>query len=454
MSLGLDDPIVAVATPPGAACRAVVRISGANVTSIVDRILDVCVPKKGPPVRITGHVVIESLGTPLPVNLLVWPGRRSYTGQSMAELHVIGAPPLLELLLTALIDMGARPAERGEFTMRAFLNGRIDLLQAEAVSGVIDAADHDELLSALMQLGGGITQQLREIRSTIIAILGDLEAGLDFVEDDIEFISKTELLTRLNDARSILKRLRNDARQRLPSDCRPRAVLAGLPNAGKSTLFNTLAQAELAIVSTIAGTTRDYLSCPITIGNTAIELVDTAGWDYPTDNIMIAAEELRQQQLNTADVVVWCSAADLTREERDTDRKLGNLAAAMACRFVSVVTCIDRVQSDNQSEKRLRVSAVTGSGLDELRLQITDRLTDHQRSRGELLATTSLRCRNSIQQALSSIDCALDSAVQDLGDEITAISLRESLQELRSILGETWTDEILDHIFSSFCIGK
>ncbi len=454
MPFSLDDPIVAVATPPGAASRGIVRVSGANVVSIVDRILNICVPQKGPPVRLTGHVVAESLGTPLAANLLVWPGSRSYTGQPMAEFHVIGAPPVLELMLAAVIDMGARPAERGEFTMRAFLNGRIDLLQAEAVSGVIDATDHDELLSALTQLGGGLTQQLQNIRSAIIAILGDLEAGLDFVEDDIEFISKTKLLERLNDARAVLKRLLNDARHRLPSDCRPRVVLAGLPNAGKSTLFNTLAKAELAIVSTIAGTTRDYLSCPITIGSSAIELVDTAGWESPTDDITITAEELRQQQLNTAEMVVWCSAADLTRDERAADRELGNLAASLACRFIPIVTCTDRVHGDDQPEGLIHVSAVSGAGLGELKLLIADQLTEHQLPRGEILATTSLRCRDSIQRALLSIDCALDSTAGDLGDEITAINLREALRELRIMLGETWTDEILDHIFSSFCIGK
>ncbi len=134
----------------------------------------------------------------------------------MAEFHVIGSPPIIDLVVQAIVEAGARPAERGEFTMRAFLNGRIDLLQAEAVLGVIDAADHEELQSALTQLGGGLTQKLQRIRSTIIAILGDLEAGLDFVEEDIEFISSTEIIERLNSARSTFQRLLDDSEARLP----------------------------------------------------------------------------------------------------------------------------------------------------------------------------------------------------------------------------------------------
>ena len=454
MPFSLDDPIVAVATPPGPAFRGIVRVSGANAVSIVDRILDVSVPSKGPPVRLTGHLHTERLGSPLAASVLLWPGTRSYTGQPMAEFHVIGAPPVLELLSSAVVDMGARLAERGEFTMRAFLNGRIDLLQAEAVSGVIDAADHDELLSALSQLGGGLTQQLRGIRSAVIAVLGDLEAGLDFVEDDIEFISTAEVVERLNDIRSVLKHLLIDARQRLPSDSRPRVVLAGLPNAGKSTLFNRLAQADLAIASKTVGTTRDYLSCPIIIGNLTVELVDTAGWGNFISDIMSFAQEQRRQQLDSAELVVWCSAADQHPDEQAADRTLRDQSQSQTHQFVRIVTCADRVRRCHESAELLRVSAVTGEGLDDLRRLISDTLTGDRSSRHELVATTSLRCGHSIQQALFSVDRALDSATRGLGDEIIVISLRETLRELRSMLGETWTDDILDHIFSSFCIGK
>jgi len=454
MSFDLDDTIAAVASPPGSAVRGIVRASGKEVVSLVSQLLAIDAPQSGPPVRLRGNVLAECIGAPLPADVLLWPSARSYTGQPMAEFHVIGSPPVLELLLLAVIEAGARPAERGEFTMRAFLNGRIDLLQAEAVVGVIDAADHEQLQAALTQLGGGLTQQLREIRTSMIAILGDLEAGLDFVEEDIEFISSTEMIRRLHEARAILAGLLSDSEERLPSGYRPVVVLAGLPNAGKSTLFNRLAKADLAIASTVAGTTRDYLSCQVTIHGLTVDLVDTAGWAQSGDDIMATAQHLRQEQLKSADLVIWCTAADLSDSEQAANNRLLAEGGLQATPFISLTTCIDRLPAECNLRGTPGVSAVSGAGLGELRHSIASTLTKNNSNRIELLATTSARCRDSIQQAIVSIDSAVDSATGNLGDEITAIGLREALRELRSMLGETWTDDILDHIFSSFCIGK
>ena len=421
---------------------------------IVSRLLNSDVPQTGAPVRIRGCVLSKRLGSPLPVSVLVWPTARSYTGQPMAEFHVIGSPAILELLLAAVIDEGARLAERGEFTMRAFLNGRIDLLQAEAVSGVIDAADHDELRSALTQLGGGLTQELQQIRSSLIAILGDLEAGLDFVEEDIEFISSETLIRRMTDIRVALQDLLVDSVNRLPSGYRPRVVLAGLPNAGKSTLFNRLADADLAIASEIAGTTRDYLCCPVSFAGISIDLIDTAGWTNSKDPIQMTAVERRQQQLDAADLVIWCRAGDLNEEDQLKDAELRDSVLSRSRRLIEITTCIDRSGTSDNSDEGICVSALSGAGLSELRHQLVQCLTEETTSRGELRATISSRCRDSIERVLLSIDSAVESVKEDLGEELTAIGLRESLQEFRGILGETWTDDILDHIFSSFCIGK
>lgn len=453
MPFNTEDTIAAVASPPGAAARGIVRVSGAEAVELVGKLLDQPLPDHGPPQRLSARVIAPAIGSPLPTHLLVWPGHRSYTGQPMVEFHLIGATPVLELLLNAVLEAGARPAERGEFTMRAFLNGRMDLLQAEAVTGVIDAADHEELQSALTQLGGGLTKKLREIRSSIIAMLGDLEAGLDFVEEDIEFISAEEMIRRLNEGREILRYLLEDARDRLPAGGRRRVVLAGLPNAGKSTLFNRLAEEQLAIASTVAGTTRDYLSCPVTIGDVTFDLIDTAGWDDTSDGPMQVAHQLRDQQLGSADLVVWCTAADLADDERVRSDRQRAAAERQSRQLISILTCVDRVQQQ-QPCGHTAVSAVSGEGVDSLRQLMLHRLTNNGSSHHELLATTSVRCRDSLRRALESLDAAVDAASQQLGDEITAISLREALTELRAMLGETWTDDILDHIFSSFCIGK
>ena len=454
MPFNLDDTITAVASPPGTAVRGIVRVSGTDVVRLLNRLLDIDVPSTGPPTRIQGNVLAEDIGAPLPIHVLLWPGARSYTGQPMAEFHVIGSPPILELLLLAVTQAGARTAERGEFTMRAFLNGRIDLLQAEAVTGVIDAVDHEQLQAALTQLGGGLTRQLHDIRSTIIAILGDLEAGLDFVEDDIEFISSDEMIERLNAVRDVLQRLLSDSEERLPSGYRPSVVVAGLPNAGKSTLFNRLAESELAIASTIAGTTRDYLSCPVTFEGLEVDLVDTAGIDHSTDAIMSAANRQQQHQIESADLVLWCTAADLASVSAIRNSRLLAEARLQSRSLICVTTCVDRGQAANVPPSTVDVSVVSGEGLNVLQSSIAGALTECRSARSQLLSTTSARCRDSIRQAMVSIDSAVESATHHRGDEITALGLRETLQELRSILGETWTDDILDHIFSSFCIGK
>lgn len=454
MAFELEDTIAAIASPPGPAQRGIVRVSGPRTVGVLQTLLGDEVLHVSAPTRLSTQLTTEEFGSPLPVNILLWPNSRSYTGQPLAEIHAIGAPPILELLMAILCRCGVRAAERGEFTMRAFLNGRIDLVQAEAVLGVIDAADHDELQAALTQLGGGLTTQLQTIRDTIIAILGDLEAGLDFVEEDIEFISEDEIIRRLNTAYSTLDRLYSDSQQRLPAGYRPRVVLAGLPNAGKSTLFNCLTKEQQAIESEIAGTTRDYLSGILSLDSWTVELLDTAGREQPRDGITASAELLAEQQRQSADLVIWCRAADLAPADQDIDQQLQEECRRSCSHVLSLTTCSDRQPDLHKVSGSLAVSVVTKDGLEELRAAILDRLSGTASSRTELLATTSVRCRDSIAKAREAVHDAIKSASTSFGDEITAISLRDALHELRAMLGETWTDDILDHIFSSFCIGK
>ncbi|MCA9065425.1 MAG: hypothetical protein KDA96_20295, partial [Planctomycetaceae bacterium] len=243
MPIDLEDCIVAVASPPGAAARGIIRLSGTNIREVVAAVFqsrdsEASWQVARLPRRTPGFLNLPRVGLPVPAALYFWPTRRSYTGQPMAELHLIGAMPLLDAALETLCERGARPAERGEFTMRAFLSGRVDLVQAEAVVGVIDATSHQELQTALQQLGGAVTSRLSGTRQALLELLGDLEAGLDFVEEDIEFITAEEVHLRLTNAQSVLETLSRDADDRLPSGHLPRVVLTGLPNAGKSTLFN------------------------------------------------------------------------------------------------------------------------------------------------------------------------------------------------------------------------
>ena len=201
----------------------------------------------------------------------------------------------------------------GEFTLRAFLAGRLDLLQAEAVLGVIDAEDHAQLQTALEQLAGGLSGRIGELREQLLLHLADLEAGLDFVDEDLDFVSRDILRERLEEGIARLDTLIAQAERRMTLSGRRQVVLAGLPNAGKSTLFNALAGRAAAIVSPMRGTTRDVLSAEVGLDGVVITLWDTAGWDDPASAIDAAAGDVRLDRLERADLVIWCTAADLWR---------------------------------------------------------------------------------------------------------------------------------------------
>lgn len=488
MPLDLNDTIAALASPPGPAERGIVRVSGGEVRGVLARVfrasgnsgvdwLSSTLPR-----RYSGMLDIPSIGVPLPTALMWWPTRRSFTGQPMGELHLPGSPPLLDAVLEHLFDQGARPARRGEFTLRAFLAGRIDLLQAEAVLGVIDATDHDELQQALLQLGGGMTVRMRDLRADLLAILGDLEAGLDFVDEDIEFVSRDEVCRRLSLSLQTLGGLMTDAETRLPSGWRRQVVLAGLPNAGKSTLFNRLTEQNKAIVSAIPGTTRDYLTCPLTMsgaqGQVEVDLIDTAGWEDAADLVMHRAQQLRSEQSSACDLVIWCSSCGNTRDEHEQDRQCRQQLEAQQLPLLRVFTQCDTVrdasvgagceapsimptpvaQKDacrvDDERGDLRVSAMTGERIEDLRAEIVRRLLQTTSARGELLASTAARCRDSLKRATAALESALQAASRQHGDELIAMDLRQCLHELGVISGEVYTDDILDHIFSRFCIGK
>jgi tRNA modification GTPase len=281
--------------------------------------------------RFFANLRLPGLSAPLPADLLVWPAPRTYTGQDLVEIHIVSSPPLVEAVVTALLAQGARPAQAGEFTMRAFLSGKLDLTQAEAVLGVIAAETADDLRAALRQLAGGIGQPLRQLRDELLALLAEIEAGLDFAEEDLAFIAADELGRRLQQVRRRIEELGEQLDRRNVSGRPFRVVLAGAPNAGKSSLFNALAGRPLALVSPEAGTTRDYLSARLTLDGAEIELIDTAGEElFPehpahessNDEEIIhrQAQDARRQQIADADLVLLCVDASQAISRRRSGR--------------------------------------------------------------------------------------------------------------------------------------
>jgi tRNA modification GTPase len=451
----LDDTIAALASAPGGAARGIVRLSGPGAVDCVESIFaaDDAVRLHGVAGArtVAGRCPLNALGTWLPCTVYLWPGTRSYTRQPLAELHTLGSPPLLKALLEAVCAAGARLAEPGEFTLRAFLAGRIDLTQAEAVLGVIDAAGRSQLEIALAQLAGGLSEPLSELRERLLNLLADLEAGLDFVDEDIHFISCDELHAEVSEAATRVQALLDQISQRAMGGDEPVIVLVGLPNAGKSSLLNALAGEAAAIVSPQAGTTRDYVTKHVSILGLTCELVDTAGVEQYSSPQSIAALAQRQsgRQSQRAEVQLLC--IDGSREASAWERQ----EMLLDCqRRIPVLTKTDLCQSVDRKSGAIATSSVTGQGLNELRAAIAQKIALQSHDASRVVAATAARSRASLEQALASLQAAQRQISMGQGDELIAAHLREALNELGHVVGAVYTDDILDRIFSRFCIGK
>ncbi len=571
----VDDTIVAIASAAGGAARGLVRLSGPKAASVAASLLDprampnqlpVAVANRSaagatvadfstvpPSVANASRADLSAAGlvgagprvwpvtlqlpefySPLPADWFYWPPGRSYTGQEVVELHTIGSPPLLEALIRALCGAGARLARPGEFTLRAFLSGRIDLTQAEAVLGVIDAANRRQWEAAVRQLAGGLSRPLAELRADLLDLLADIEAGLDFAEEDIRFVTRDEIERRLSAAIEAAEGVaRQLAGRRLDSD-RLRAVLVGPPNAGKSSLFNALVQRPAALVAEVAGTTRDYLTAPLDCDGITWELIDTPGVvpvgpdgneagrsvaelcsaerstaketppagpafivtpaPMPASaaglDRFIAAAALRC--IEQADLLLICLPVDGSADEDVAARWASSareLAAASGtpdgagrpARHLIVYTKSDlyegpigaaspwialgravqssgRGRPDHAGELTdaapLAVSSRTGSGLAELRERLRQVAIELHAGQGDAVASTALRCAESIDHAQTGLAEAREACRAGEGDELLAERLRGVLDALGRIVGAVYTEELLGNIFSRFCVGK
>lgn len=408
----------------------------------------------------------------IPCELLLWPGQRSYTRQPSAELHTLGSPPLLEMVLDELCAHGARMAEPGEFTLRAFLAGRIDLTRAEAVLGVIDAASPRQLHSALEQMAGGLSRPLLQLREQLLHLLAELEAGLDFVDEDIEFITREQMLEQLAAAKTVVDAAGSQMASRGDQSAAARVVILGLPNAGKSSLFNALVRvaggsqaAAHAIVSPQSGTTRDYVTATLTIGEVACELIDTAGDDghAQAGTIARAAQSASRQQQQRADIRMLCVDASHFACDSSADYGFDAGRADLVVITKADVACstgrLRNLQAARQSGA-LPCSSQTGEGLAEVAAAIRELVLGSTASAmtpatgTTAVAATAARCGTSLRATSESLSHTRKLAEQNDGTELIAAELRIALAELGKVVGAVYTDDILDRIFGQFCIGK
>ncbi|MCE9544862.1 MAG: 50S ribosome-binding GTPase [Planctomycetia bacterium] len=483
MLTNLDDTIAAIATASGGAARGVVRIAGPRVLEYVEPTFHAADGASLREVRtataIAGRIDLAGLGRSLEAELYFWPTARSYTRSPLAEIHTLGSPPLLAAVLRTVCEQGARPAAPGEFTLRAFLGGRIDLAQAEAVLGVIDAQGQRQLRVALDQLAGGLSAPLLALRQSLVDLLADLEAGLDFVDQDIALVATTEQTARLVAAQQQIEGLLIQMQGRGEAGSVPQAVLLGMPNVGKSSLFNALlaqgnTKRPAALVSDQAGTTRDYLVGTLRLGDTAVQLTDTAGlsavrlvsceagaWGNAPDlsttalDPTHAAETATLAQRERAAVHVLCldTSRPLLPAERDalrSERAGPQLIVLTKCDLPRQVP-FDDVRLDGPA---IETSATSGVGIARLAQALADAVAHVEPAEGSVVAATANRCRANLTAAADSLQAAVQLVAVGHQEELVAAELRAALVELGQVAGTVYTDDILDRIFSRFCVGK
>ena len=483
--LPLDDIIAAIASPPGGAARGIVRVSGPAAVECAARLLEDCGPAgearlfgsegvaPSKPRVVAGLLRPAEFHSPIPCDVYCWL-RRGYTGQPVVEIHTIGSPPLLQAVLRSLCAAGARLAGPGEFTLRAFLSERIDLTQAEAVLGVIDADDGPTLDAALTQLAGGLARPLHRLRDDLLDLLAQVEAGLDFADEDLPFIAREELDRRLADAEDRLAALQRQMTSRAAPVDMAQAVLVGRPNTGKSSLFNTLAGGPSALVSHRSGTTRDYLTAELDFDGVKCRLIDTAGLrDEPQetssteDAVGRAAQLAAEAQRRTAQIEVLC--LDSTRPLDDWERRELDEAVGADRRTVVLTKCDvplgdcpnfrvgenGTVPFNRASDRRRRGhrnQQPHGPGHRGIAECVAAEALVAAEGRGDVVASTAARCRESLRLALRCLSQARSAAASQ--EELTAAEIRAALEELGKVVGAVYTDDILDRIFSRFCIGK
>lgn len=464
----IDETIVAVSSAPGHGAVGIVRLSGPNAMAITRDMSNPTgdIPMSSFPgsTRTVGEV-LPALDIRLPAVLYVFLAPRSYTRQDLVEIHSIGSPAVLEMIRRRAMALGAVAARPGEFTARAYLNGAMNLAEAEAVAGVIRAQTDTQLRASRRMQDGRLARQIDEIRNELAELLALVEADIDFAEEPIEFITPTSLRDRLAAIDARLSRMPSEEKSAERFDQLPRILLLGRPNAGKSSLMNILSGTNRAICAAAAGTTRDILSAPIRLGRGEAILLDAAGIDHTDDDIITQARAFTLDAAQQVDLV--CLVVDLGASEDEAALELARtlglvrvVVAANKCDLLSATEIANRIRqmADWKLGVVHGVSARTGAGIDSLRAAWLDALGDNvSTTLGESLLLSE-RQRTVIADACGTIQRAmkLSESTAETVDcaDLLAFELREALDALGSVSGAVTTDDLLGRIFANFCIGK
>lgn len=462
----IDDTISAISTPRGEGGIGIVRISGTKAIQIAKQLFRV--PSKNGLRKVNslksytlnyGFVVEPETEEIIDEILLsVMKAPRSYTKEDVVEFNCHGGDLPLRKTLELTLRMGARLAEPGEFTKRAFINGRIDLAQAEAVIDVIRSKTDLSRKVAVNQLSGKLSEKIDELRSSLIEILAEVEASIDFPTEELDFMDLTEMQNRTENVLRELERLIMTADEGRILREGVDVAIVGRPNVGKSSLLNTLLQQERAIVTEIPGTTRDTIEEYINIEGIPLKLTDTAGISRTEDIIEKAGIERAKALLDRAELLLL--VFDVSQPLTEDDIQLLEL-----CREKQVIVILNKIDlpevlSSVQIKEHLpnrpivRTSMLTEFGVDELKSTIVDTLTVGDVVSSDFVMITNLRHLDALKKAKESLEQAFRTLMNEMPPELVAVDLRGALDQLGIIVGETTNDDILDRIFSQFCIGK
>jgi len=465
--VNLDDTIVAIATPPGRGGIGVVRLAGPEAQAIAMPMLRLkhgleagraifgeliepgknCVetglcpahPEQTSAERID-EVVVTYFAKP-----------HSYTTDDIVEISAHGSPVVLHHIVEMALARGARLAEPGEFTMRAFLNGRIDLTQAEAVRDLIESQTLYQAKVAAQQLEGALSRRLQPIKQKLVELIALLEAGIDFAEDDVSVLPGGHILQHIQTVRTPLEDLAASfAYGKIVHEGLTLAIV-GRPNVGKSSLFNRLVERERAIVTATPGTTRDLVSETVAIGGIPVKLVDTAGIRRALDEAESIGIRKSMEALADADLVLV--VIDASQPIADEDRELLTQVAERPA--IVVINKIDVAEAPpDLSFPGVRTSALTGEGIPQLRAEVLRHAGGESGAQRETAFLTNVRHQKLVRDSLSALDAAQTAVQNNIPHEMLLLDLYNALRPLDEITGATTTDDILNLIFSTFCIGK
>lgn len=472
----MDETICAIATPVGEGGIGIVRLSGDRAIPIASYLVRL---RSGKPLSTAKSFLLHYADLVEPVGSETAPGPasqesaspfdeslvvvmrapRSYTREDVVEIHCHGGPLILKRVCQGLLRCGARLAQPGEFTKRAFLNGRLDLAQAEAVLDTIRAKTEAALTVAQTQLRGSLSTQAHALRDRLIALLAEVEAGIDFVEEDLPFVGREALASGLQEAERLVTRWLATAQQgRVLREGMTTAII-GRPNVGKSSLLNALVQTDRAIVTPIPGTTRDVLEEYVNVRGIPLRLLDTAGLRETEDPVEQEGVRRTRTAIDRAELVVL--VLDSSQPPHADDLAL--LDQLSGTRGILVLNKSDLPRQLHESDLPLShpgplpivsVSALTGQGLDELRSAIWTLAAGSPLEPTDMAAITRLRHGDALSRVRQALQQAQESVTAQAPQECVALDLRQAIDGLEELTGVVTTDEILDRIFSEFCIGK